>query len=286
MAEQKASNVVFHAREAKSFNLRVNNSASMHLPGVQCVETDVPAPAAAGFRITTKYWPHWDSRALTIKISVVITRTHNQRFKVVTGHINLPSRTGLPVPHVVHRRELVPATGECEGGISLLTKRADVEANCVVNGHFTAVCTEADYDISMIPDLADVSFQVEGETFRAHRLVLAARSPVFKAELYGQMAESKASSITIHDKRAPTFKFMLEYMYHGLLPAAAADMDDAALKMEFQHLYVAADRYGLDTLREMCEEVLCATISVSTLLSNLVFAEERTCGKCHKLQVP
>jgi len=73
-------------------------------------------------------------------------------------------------------------------------------------------------------------------------------------------------------------------MAHGLLPAAAADMDEAALKMEVQHLYVAADRYGLDTLKEMCEEVLCATVSVSTVLSNLVFAQERTCGKCHKLK--
>ena len=73
-------------------------------------------------------------------------------------------------------------------------------------------------------------------------------------------------------------------MAHGLLPAAAADMDEAALKMEVQHLYVAADRYGLDTLKEMCEEVLCATVSVSTVLSNLVFAQERTCGKCHKLR--
>ncbi|RLN35838.1 hypothetical protein C2845_PM03G32160 [Panicum miliaceum] len=87
--------------------------------------------------------------------------------------------------------------------------------------------------------------------------------------------------------RAPTFKSMLEYMYHGSLPAAAHDMDnDAARKMEFQHLYIATDRYGLDTLREMCEEVLymCATISVSMVLSNLVFAEERTRDKCHKLK--
>ncbi|KAF8649199.1 hypothetical protein HU200_064394 [Digitaria exilis] len=121
---------------------------------------------------------------------------------------------------------------------------------------------------------------VEGETFGAHRLVLAARSPVFKAELFGEMAESKASSITIEDMRAPTFKSMLDYMYHGLLPAGTAEMDEASRKkMEFEHLYVAADRYGLDTLKAMCEEVLCATVSVSTVLSSLVFADDRTCPK-------
>ncbi|CAN6210462.1 unnamed protein product [Urochloa humidicola] len=162
-----------------------------------------------------------------------------------------------------------------------------LERYCVdVDGHFTAFCTVAvsrsrpppptlGHDISVVaPDLADVSFRVEGETFAAHRLVLATRSLVFKAALYGEMAESKASSIVaVEDMRAPTFRSMLDYMYHGTLPAAATP------EVEFQHLYVAADRYGLDTLKDMCEEVLCASVSVSTVLSNLVFAEERACRK-------
>ncbi|XBH95643.1 hypothetical protein VPH35_086171 [Triticum aestivum] len=37
----------------------------------------------------------------------------------------------------------------------------------------------------------DVSFSVGGETIEAHRLVLAMRSPVLKAELYGPMREAK-----------------------------------------------------------------------------------------------
>ncbi|GJN20680.1 hypothetical protein PR202_gb08083 [Eleusine coracana subsp. coracana] len=36
---------------------------------------------------------------------------------------------------------------------------------------------------------ADVTFQVTGESFRAHRNILASRSPVFKAELFGAMRE-------------------------------------------------------------------------------------------------
>ncbi|KAF8685297.1 hypothetical protein HU200_044064 [Digitaria exilis] len=36
---------------------------------------------------------------------------------------------------------------------------------------------------------ADVEFMVGDEVFMAHRIVLAARSSVFKAELYGQMKE-------------------------------------------------------------------------------------------------
>ncbi|CAN6195622.1 unnamed protein product [Urochloa humidicola] len=300
MAEVACS--VFDSVESKSFNLRLHHSVTKNLPGDHCIETDVPffpSGAGGGFRCTAKYWPNWEL-SNRIRISIVVTRTHRQRHKVLAAHIDLPGKTGLPVPREIMAsitRSAVPASGDVEGGRILSVKREDVERYCVgVDGHFTALCTVAvsrswpplplpapatlGRNVSVVAaDLADVTFKVEGETFTAHRLVLAAGSPVFKAELYGEMAESKPRSIAIEDMRAPTFRSMLDYMYHGTLPAAMLDMDDAARKMEFQHLYVAADRYGLDTLKEMCEEVLCASVSVSTVLSNLVFAEDRTCRK-------
>ncbi|CAL5081012.1 unnamed protein product [Urochloa decumbens] len=270
--------------ESKSFNLRFHLSVTNNLPGDHCIETDVPFPSGGGaFRCTAKYWPNW-KHSNCITISVVVTRTHSQiGHKVLAVHIDLLNKTGLPVP-----QEMTWNEPDVEGGRTLSVSRPDVEKYCVdVDGHFTVLCTVVvsrswpppralGHDISVVaPDLADVSFRVEGETFAAHRLVLAARSPVFKAALYGEMAESKASTIVdIGDMRAPTFRSMLDYMYHGTLPAAAATPE-----MEFQHLYVAADRYGLDTLKEMCEEVMCASVSVSTVLSNLVFAEERMCKK-------
>ncbi|KAM0823603.1 hypothetical protein ACQ4PT_066993 [Festuca glaucescens] len=116
-------------------------------------------------------------------------------------------------------------------GFRLSVRRDHVEKNCVVDGYFVAQCYVAiikDWpppphkiildlccDLAKMrnqQDLTDVSFNVDGETFSAHRLVLAARSPVFRAELYGQMAESKMASITIQDMRASTFASMLHYM--------------------------------------------------------------------------
>nr|CAB3481494.1 unnamed protein product [Digitaria exilis] len=44
-------------------------------------------------------------------------------------------------------------------------------------------------------DGSDVSFVVNGEEFPVHRVVLPARSPVFKAQLLGPMADAKMSSI-------------------------------------------------------------------------------------------
>nr|TKW01847.1 hypothetical protein SEVIR_8G206300v2 [Setaria viridis] len=53
---------------------------------------------------------------------------------------------------------------------------------------------------------ADVAFDVGGETFTAHRYVLAARSPVFMAELYGTTKETTADRVRISDVEPEVFR--------------------------------------------------------------------------------
>ncbi|KAM0868379.1 hypothetical protein ACQ4PT_041367 [Festuca glaucescens] len=49
----------------------------------------------------------------------------------------------------------------------------------------------------------DVTFMVGGQEYRAHRIVLAARSPVFSAMLLGPMAEKDMRSIDVADMHPP-----------------------------------------------------------------------------------
>ncbi|KAF3327897.1 BTB/POZ and MATH domain-containing protein 2-like isoform X2 [Carex littledalei] len=65
---------------------------------------------------------------------------------------------------------------------------------------------------------ADVTFVVTGEIFKAHRCVLAARSDVFNAELFGCMKEKLTDTITVEDIEAPVFKSMLYFIYSDSLP--------------------------------------------------------------------
>jgi hypothetical protein len=60
---------------------------------------------------------------------------------------------------------------------------------------------------------ADVTFQVDDETFAAHRLVLGARSSVFMAELFGPMKEKGTGHIRIDDLEPRVFKAMLHFIY-------------------------------------------------------------------------
>lgn len=52
----------------------------------------------------------------------------------------------------------------------------------------------------------DVAFEVDGEIFAAHKLVLAARSPVFRAQLFGPMKDRNMQCIKVEDMEATVFK--------------------------------------------------------------------------------
>ena len=55
----------------------------------------------------------------------------------------------------------------------------------------------------------DVNFEVDGEIFAAHKLVLAARSPVFRAQLLGPMRNKNTGYIKVEDIMPPIFKVNL-----------------------------------------------------------------------------
>jgi len=62
------------------------------------------------------------------------------------------------------------------------------------------------------------------------------------------------------------------------LPISSADTEaeqDRIVAM--QHLLVAADRYGLDRLRLMCEEKLCSWLDVQSVATTLALAEQHQC---------
>ncbi|XP_051197278.2 BTB/POZ and MATH domain-containing protein 5-like [Lolium perenne] len=62
---------------------------------------------------------------------------------------------------------------------------------------------------------ADITFEVGGKKFAAHRIVLAARSAVFKAQLFGAMDEGATapSVLKINDIEAKVFSTLLTFIY-------------------------------------------------------------------------
>jgi speckle-type POZ protein len=126
---------------------------------------------------------------------------------------------------------------------------------------------------------ADVRFLVAGESVAAHRCVLAARSPVFDALLFGPMKEGTAADncIRIDDMVPQVFQSLLHFVYTDSLPETEGGDDKEASAMMAQHLLEAADRYAMERLKLICEDMLCRHIDVSTVATSLVLAEQHHC---------
>lgn len=126
---------------------------------------------------------------------------------------------------------------------------------------------------------ADVMFTVSGESFAAHKNILAARSPVFRAEFSGEMQEKASQCVEIKDMDPQVFKAMLHFIYTDMVPL---DFNNQQEKVDgtvmAQHLLVAADRYGLDRLKLMSEHNLSLSIGIETVGSTLALAAQFNCS--------
>ena len=83
------------------------------------------------------------------------------------------------------------------------------------------------------------------------------------------------------------FETMLHYIYTDSLPPCPDEGGYSAAAM--QHSLVAADRYGLDRLKLMCEEDLCKRIDAETIATTSALADQHHCERlkdaCQKFEL-
>ncbi|CAO2825089.1 unnamed protein product [Amaranthus hypochondriacus] len=124
---------------------------------------------------------------------------------------------------------------------------------------------------------SDIVFDVAGEKFHAHKLVLAARSPIFRSEFLDKLEEEN-KEIVVTDVEPKVFKAMLHFIYRDALveeadlaPLSSCETHIADLLIA--KLLAAADKYGLGRLRQLCESSLCKGISVNSVGEILALAD-------------
>ncbi|KAH0558171.1 hypothetical protein KQX54_014723 [Cotesia glomerata] len=111
---------------------------------------------------------------------------------------------------------------------------------------------------------ADVTFIVGEKKFRAHKLVLMVRSPVFRAMLNSGMRENKEHGINIPDISPDMFNSLLEFMYTDRV----ADLDAVA-----EDLVEVADKYQVQTLKQVCLEELCMSVNIENAARMILLAD-------------
>ncbi|KAF0899721.1 hypothetical protein E2562_022567 [Oryza meyeriana var. granulata] len=124
---------------------------------------------------------------------------------------------------------------------------------------------------------SDVTFQVEQSEYGAHRVVLAARSPVFNAQFFGPMGNNGGGRQCIHDMKPAVFEAVLHFIY--TYPDTLPPVIDAASggSKEHQEWHAAADRFDLERMRLLCENALCETIDVTNAAAALQLADRHHC---------
>ncbi|XP_062586828.1 BTB/POZ domain-containing protein 6-like [Saccostrea cucullata] len=121
----------------------------------------------------------------------------------------------------------------------------------------------------------DVLFRVgkEEKLVRAHKYVLASRSPVFDAMFYGDLAEAK--EIKIPDIEPPSFDVLLRFVYCGEVEVNKETAIGA--------LY-AAEKYDIEALKKATISYLKSNITTETVCTFLenakLFHLERLTKKC------
>ncbi|GIX67018.1 TD and POZ domain-containing protein 4 [Caerostris extrusa] len=101
--------------------------------------------------------------------------------------------------------------------------------------------------------LNDVELKTRTTTFPAHRAILCARSPVFRAMFQADMKETITACIEIEDMEDNTLNEFLWFLYTDGLGDLQWDV--------ITELYYAADKYQVSRLKAMCSSVLMKNIA-------------------------
>ncbi|KAI3968393.1 hypothetical protein MKW92_029309 [Papaver armeniacum] len=127
---------------------------------------------------------------------------------------------------------------------------------------------------------SDITFHVGDEFFRAHKSILAARSPVFRAQFFGLVGNPDIETVAIKQIEPLAFKAMLLFLYSDKLPEAHElynSESPCTLTTIVQHLLDAVDRFDLPRLKFLCEAKLCEELTANTVATTLAQAEKYQC---------
>lgn len=127
-------------------------------------------------------------------------------------------------------------------------------------------------------ECSDIVFNVAGQRFHAHKLVLTTRSPKFEAEVLEGQADN-SPEISVPEMEPKVFKAMLHFIYKDTLISddellsSCSSSTPALSETVAGELLAVADKYDLTRLRLLCESFLCKHISVSSVADILSLAD-------------
>lgn len=112
--------------------------------------------------------------------------------------------------------------------------------------------------------LTDITINATDGSIRAHRAILAARSPVFRSMFSHDLKEKGLSTVDISDMSLDACRGFLNYVY--------GDLRNEEFLTHRLALLGAADKYDIADLREACHESLLEDIDTGNVIERLQVA--------------
>ncbi|GBN29037.1 TD and POZ domain-containing protein 5 [Araneus ventricosus] len=112
---------------------------------------------------------------------------------------------------------------------------------------------------------SDTKLRTPTQTFPVHKIILAARSPVFRRMFSNDMKENSSGHVDITDLENDTIHRMLLYIYTDTL-------EDLQLENACK-LYMAADKYEILSLKNKCSSFLKENLCPTKVCDVLVLAD-------------
>lgn len=136
-------------------------------------------------------------------------------------------------------------------------------------------------DIYKNQEFSDVTIYANGREFKAHKAILAARSPMFRGMFSHDMKETKFNRVEVSDVDPDVLEEMLRFIYTGKSSLEARlqakEQKDQKEQEREQHLAIgllqAANKYQLDRLKLICEEALYKTLTADSVAEILSLAD-------------
>ncbi|EOA28351.1 hypothetical protein CARUB_v10024556mg [Capsella rubella] len=104
----------------------------------------------------------------------------------------------------------------------------------------------------------------DGAAISVHKLVMAARSEVFKKMLESdniKTSDGNIETVTLHVLKQEELEALVEFIYNNRSVLSLKE------KKHVQSLYIAADKYKIPHLRDLCRNELISSLNLANVLN-------------------
>lgn len=206
-----------------------------------------------------------------VKYSFAILNNKNEQTNVQSNTYNFAGKVSSGFDQFVTRSYILnEANGVLQNDILKIYCGIEISLpslNCVISCSYESKLIKLSEDLNALynsGNLSDVIIKVGDKDFAAHKAILASRSAVFAAMFEHPLEESKRNVVEIADTEPELMKELLCFVYSGKAPRIK---DFAA------DILPVADKYCIEELKKMAENILLGQLTVYNAAATLVLAD-------------